>query len=146
MVVRRPDSAFTLADFMRAQLYGSLSSLAAGMKILLDENVVIDRLMGHGGLFKTAGVGQRYLAAATKSPVWVMETAGEGGPYGMALLALYLVRGGGRTLESFLEEDIFAGASGSVMEPDPDDAAGFDAYLTRFLGGLAAERAAVEHL
>ena len=146
MVVRRPDSAFTLADFMRAQLYGSLSSLAAGMKILQDENVAIDRLMGHGGLFKTAGVGQRYLAAATKSPVWVMETAGEGGPYGMALLALYLVRGGGRTLESFLEEEIFTGASGSVMEPDPDDAAGFDAYLTRFLGGLAAERAAVEHL
>ena len=146
MVVRRPDSAFTLADFMRAQLYGTLASLAAGMKILRSEDVAIDRLMGHGGLFKTAGVGQRYLAAATNSPVWVMETAGEGGPYGMALLALYLLRSEGRTLESFLEEDIFAGTSGSVMQPAPGDVAGFEAYLDRFLSGLTAERAAVEHL
>jgi len=102
--------------------------------------------MGHGGLFKTPGVGQRYLAAATQTPVWVMETAGEGGPYGMALLALYQRKGQGRTLSRFLEEDIFAGASGSVMQPDAADAAGFGAYLDRFLRALNVERAAIDHL
>jgi len=146
LVVRRPDGAFSLADFMRAQLYASLASLAAGMRILRSEQVAIDRLMGHGGLFKTPGVGQRYLAAATQTPVWVMETAGEGGPYGMALLALYQRKGQGRTLSRFLEEDIFAGASGSVMQPDAADAAGFGAYLDRFLRALNVERAAIDHL
>lgn len=146
MIVRRPDAPLTLADFMRANLYSTLASLAAGMRILRGENVVIDRLTGHGGYFKTPGVGQKYLAAATGSSVHVLNTAGEGGPYGMALLALYQAAGCGRTLEQFLEDEVFAGVQGSVVEPDTETVQGFAAYLTRFLNGLPAERAAVELL
>ena len=146
VVARSHEKPFTLANFFRAQLYSTLASLAAGMVILERENMAIDRLMGHGGLFKTPVVGQKYLAAATNSPVWVMETAGEGGPYGMALLAAYLKDGGSQTLEDFLAEKIFAGTPGTVLEPDAQDVAGFQAYLNRFLAGLAVERAAVEHL
>lgn len=145
VVVRSHDKPFTLANFLRAQLYSTLVSLAAGMEILNRENVTIHRLMGHGGLFKTPVVGQKYLAAATHSPVWVMETAGEGGPYGMALLAAYLRDGSGQTLEGFLEERVFAGTPGTVLEPEPADVDGFQAYLERFVGGLAIERAAVDH-
>ena len=116
------------------------------MVILENEQVAIDRLMGHGGLFKTPVVGQKYLAAATNSPVWVMETAGEGGPYCMALLASYMKDGDGRTLEDFLDEKVFAGTPGTVMDPEAADVAGFKAYLNRFLAGLAVERAAVDHL
>ena len=146
MVVRSHDKPFTLANFLRAQLYSTLASLAAGMVILEQENVAIDRLMGHGGLFKTPVVGQKYLAAATNSPIWVMETAGEGGPYGMALLAAYLKDGAGMTLEAFLAEKVFAGTTGTVLEPEEADMAGFKAYLDRFLAGLPVERAAVECL
>ena len=146
MIVRRPDASLTLANFMRANLYSTLASLAAGMRILREESVVIDRLTGHGGYFKTPGVGQKYLAAATGSSIHVLNTAGEGGPYGMALLALYQAAGQGRTLEQFLEEDVFAGAQGSVIQPDSETSQGFTAYLTRFLNGLPAERAAVDLL
>ena len=146
LIVRRPDTPLTLADFMRAQLYSTLASLAAGMRILESENVAIDRLMGHGGFFKTPGVGQRYLAAATNSPVWVMESAGEGGPYGMALLALYMAKHESSTLEKFLSDEIFAHVKGSVMSPDPEDVRGFAAYLHRFLHGLPVERTAVDRL
>ena len=146
VVVRSHEKPFTLANFLRAQLYSTLASLAAGMVILENEQVKIDRLMGHGGLFKTPVVGQKYLAAATNSPVWVMETAGEGGPYGMALLAAYFKDGNGATLEAFLEEKVFAGTPGTVLEPDEQDVAGFKAYLDRFLAGLSVERAAVDHL
>ena len=116
------------------------------MVILEEENVAIDRLMGHGGLFKTPVVGQKYLAAATNSPVWVMETAGEGGPYGMALLAAFLKDGNGATLEDFLAEKIFADTPGTVLEPEAADVAGFKVYLNRFLAGLPVERAAVDYL
>ena len=146
VVVRSHDKPFTLANFLRSQLYGTLASLAAGMVILEKEEVAIDRLMGHGGLFKTPVVGQKYLAAATNSPVWVMETAGEGGPYGMALLAAYLKDGDGATLEDFLAQKVFAGTPGTVLEPEEADVAGFKAYLNRFLAGLPVERAAVDHL
>ena len=146
VVVRSHEQPFTLANFLRAQLYSTLASLAAGMVILEKEQVAIDRLMGHGGLFKTPVVGQKYLAAATNSPVWVMETAGEGGPYGMALLAAYMKDGADQTLEDFLDEKIFAGTPGTVMMPEEADVAGFKAYLNRFLAGLAVERAAVDHL
>lgn len=146
VVVRSHDKPFTLANFLRSQLYATLASLAAGMKILENEKVSIDRLMAHGGLFKTPVVGQKYMAAATNSPVWVMETAGEGGPYGMALLAAFLKDGKGATLEDFLADSVFAGTSGTVLEPDEADVAGFKAYLNRFLAGLPVERAAVEHL
>ena len=145
-MVRSHEKPFTLANFLRAQLYSTLASLAAGMVILERENVTIDRLMGHGGLFKTPVVGQKYLAAATNSAVWVMETAGEGGPYGMALLAAYLKDGNGATLEDFLAEKVFAGTPGTVLEPEAGDVAGFKAYLDRFLAGLPVERAAVEHM
>ena len=146
VVARSHEQPFTLANFLRAQLYSTLASLAAGMVILEKEKVAIDRLMGHGGLFKTPVVGQKYLAAATNSPVWVMETAGEGGPYGMALLAAYMKDGAGKTLEAFLDEKVFAGTPGTVMEPESADVAGFKTYLDRFLAGLAVERAAVDHL
>ena len=146
VVVRNHEKPFNLADFLRAQLYSTLASLAAGMVILENENVEIHRLMGHGGLFKTPVVGQKFLAAATNSPVWVMETAGEGGPYGMALLAAFLRDGRGRTLEAFLDDEVFVNTPGSVLEPDEADVAGFKIYLKRFLDGLSVERAAVEHL
>lgn len=146
LVVRRPESAFTLASFLRAQLYATMASLAAGMDLLRQEKVAIDRLMGHGGLFKTPVVGQRYMAAATGSPVWVMETAGEGGAYGIALLAAYLCLGKGQTLDVFLEKTVFAGAPGTVQKPLEEDEKGFRSYLDRFIAGLPVQKAAVEKL
>ncbi len=145
MVIRRPDSKFTLANFLRAQLYSTMATLAVGMDILAKENVAIDCLMGHGGLFKTPVVGQKYLAAACNTPVTCMETAGEGGPYGMALLAAYAANKEG-TLENFLNKYIFADCVSTTLEPVPEDVDGFKAYLTRFVAGLPAEQAAVETL
>lgn len=147
MVVRRPDSKFTLANFLRAQLYSTMATLKIGMDILAGENVEISRLTGHGGLFKTPGVGQRYMAAACGAPVTCMETAGEGGPYGMALLAAYMrERSEGETLHRFLGSRVFIDAVSTTIDPDPMDALGFDAYIERFVSGLAAQRAAVEAL
>ncbi len=145
MVVRKPESPFTLANFLRAQLYSTMATLAVGMEILEKENVTIDCLMGHGGLFKTPVVGQRYLAAACKAPVTCMVTAGEGGPYGMALLAAYRANREG-TLEEFLAQKVFADCESTTLAPAPEDVAGFQTYLTRFIAGLPAERAAVETL
>ena len=145
VVVRDLEAKFNLANFAKANLYSTLASLAAGMVILEKENVEIDRLMGHGGLFKTPVVGQKYLAAATNSPVWVMETAGEGGPYGMAVLAAYLKNNDG-TLEDFLDNNIFCDAPGTKLDPEDADVAGFKAYLDRFIAGLPVEKAAVETL
>ncbi len=145
VVVRALESKFSLANFIKANLYSTLASLAAGMVILEKENVEIDRLMGHGGLFKTPVVGQKYLAAATNSPVWVMETAGEGGPYGMAVLAAYL-KNNDVTLEDFLNNKIFADAPGAKLDPEEADVAGFKAYLDRFIAGLPVEKAAIETL
>lgn len=147
MVVRRPDSSFTLANFLRAQLYSTMATLKIGMDILAGENVEISRLTGHGGLFKTPGVGQRYMAAACGAPVTCMETAGEGGPYGMALLAAYMIEKlEGETLARFLDRRVFADAASTTIEPIPGDAVGFDAYTERFSSGLKAQRAAVEAL
>ena len=144
LVMRRPDSAFTLANFMRSQIYGTMATMCIGMEILHKENVAIDSLTGHGGLFKTPGVGQRYMAAACKAPVTCMETAGEGGPYGMALLASYMVcREEGESLGDYLSNKVFAGAKGSTLAPDPEDVKGFEAYLQNYVSGLAAEKAAV---
>ncbi len=145
LVLRRPDSRFTLANFLRSQLYATMATLKIGMDILAREDVRIDRLMGHGGLFKTPVVGQRYLAAACRAPVTCMETAGEGGPYGMALLAAFLLHGAG-TLEDFLEREVFAGAKAVTVEPDRDDAAGFASYLEAYQKGLAVEREAVREV
>ena len=118
------------------------------LDILRGEQVAVDRLLGHGGLFKTPGVAQRYLAAAAQAPVTVMQTAGEGGPYGMALLAGYrlaVLQGSTLSLADHLQQKVFAGAAGSTLAPDAADVAGFDAFLARYKAALYAERAAVEH-
>ncbi len=147
MVVRRPDSKFTLANFLRAQLYSTMATLKIGMDILAGEQVAIDSLTGHGGLFKTPVVGQKYLAAACNAPVTCMETAGEGGPYGMALLAAYAARRDeGESLEDYLADRVFASVTGTTLQPEAEDVAGFDAWMARYKRGLAAERAAVELL
>ncbi len=145
LVVRRPDSTFNLANFFRAQLYATMATLKIGMDILAEEGVAIDSLTGHGGLFKTPGVGQRYMAAACNAPVTCMDTAGEGGPYGMALLAAYLLRREeGERLEDFLSNRVFAGVSGSTAAPDGAEAAAFGAYIQRYKALLQVERAAAE--
>ena len=143
MFIRRPDAEFTLANFMRSHLYASLATLKVGCDILLkEEKVKVDKLYGHGGFFKTKGVGQRMLAAAMDTPVAVMETAGEGGPWGMALLADYMITGGGKSLDRYLAEEIFADAKGETLNPDPKDVAGFDAYIESYKNALPAQQAA----
>ncbi len=144
MVVRRPESRLTLANFLRSQLYATMATLKIGMDILAGEHVAIDSLTGHGGLFKTPVVGQKYMAAACRAPVTCMESAGEGGPYGMALLASYMVqKAPAQTLEQYLETEVFADVKRMTLAPDSEDAAGFDHYLTQYRAALAAEQAAV---
>lgn len=140
-VIRTPDSDFSLANFLRSQLYSTMATLKIGMDILAKEGVEITSLTGHGGLFKTPVVGQRYMAAACKAPVTVMETAGEGGPYGMALLAAYRVMKGG-ALEDFLSEKVFKNARSSTFAPVAEDVEGFDKYIEKFSAALDAERVA----
>ena len=148
LFVRRPDSRFTLANFMRTHLYAALATLKVGVDILLhEENVRLDRIVGHGGLFKTRGVGQRMLAAAINTPVSVMETAGEGGAWGVALLAAYmLARENGETLADYLENKVFASMASETMEPDAQDVEGFAAYAKQYVASLEIERAAVNTL
>ncbi len=144
MVLRAPAANFTLANFLRAQLYSSMATLKMGMDLLAGEKVAISTLTGHGGLFKTPGVAQNYLAAACGAPVSCMETAGEGGPYGMALLAAFLLeRAPGESLEAFLSGRVFAGARAAIAAPDPALSEGFERYMERFRGALQAEEAAV---
>jgi sugar (pentulose or hexulose) kinase len=112
------------------------------LMIVRQEGVAIDSLTGHGGLFKTPVVGQRYMAAACNAPVTCMETAGEGGPYGMALLAGYMLEGSG-TLEQFLSERVFASAKSVTLAPEPVDVEGFNRYLARFRAGIALEELAI---
>jgi len=145
LVVRRPDSKFTLANFLRSTLYSTMSTLKIGMDILAKENVAIDSLTGHGGLFKTPLVGQKYMAAACNAPVTCMETAGEGGPYGMALLAAYRInKAPGETLEDYLNKYVFSGVTGSTVMPDADDVEGFNKFIAQYKQLLAVEKAAVE--
>lgn len=146
MFVRTPESRFNLANFMRVNLFTALGALKVGLDILLkEEDVQIDKIMGHGGLFKTEGVGQRILAAAMNSPVSVMKTAGEGGAWGIALLASYMVnKKDGETLDDFLNNSVFAGDTGVEMAPDAEDVAGFNAFIETYKAGLPIERAAVE--
>lgn len=148
MFVRSPESRFNLANFMRAHLFTALGALKVGMDILLkEEKVEIDEILGHGGLFKTKGVGQGILAAAINTPVSVMETAGEGGPWGMALLAAYMLnKEEGESLDAYLAEKVFAGNKGSKMDPDPRDVEGFEVFIERYKKGIAIEQAAVENL
>lgn len=148
LFVRTPDAKFTLANFMRVHLYTSLGALASGMEILLDkEQIKLDKMLGHGGLFKTKGVGQRILAAAIKAPVFVMQTAGEGGAWGIALLASYMKnKESDQDLASYLSDKVFGGEEGERMDPVPADVEGFEAFMTRYKEGLKIERAAVENL
>ena len=140
-VIRAPDSDFSLANFLRSQLYSTMATLKIGMDILAKEGVEITSLTGHGGLFKTPVVGQRYMAAACKAPVTVMETAGEGGPYGMALLAAYRANKEG-ALEEFLANKVFKDARSSTFAPVAEDVEGFDRYIEKFSAALDAERVA----
>lgn len=144
LVVRTPGSRPGLANFMRAQLYGMFGTLSLGMRVLADEGVGLDAMFAHGGVFRTAGVAQRFLAAAIGAPVAVGATAGEGGAWGMAVLAAYLRAAGGQSLGDYLSDRVFAGAETSVVEPDPADLAGYAAFLDRYHAGLAIERAATE--
>ena len=146
LFARMPDSKFSLANFMRLHLYSSLSTLKIGMNILLKkEHVEMDQILGHGGLFKTKGVGQRILAAALDVPVAVMETAGEGGAWGIALLAQYMIKKGeGETLDQYLNEKVFAGMTGEKMDPVPEDVKGFDEFIRLYTAGLLIEAAAVK--
>lgn len=145
---RRPDAELTLANFMRVHLYSALATLKLGMDILFErERVALDRLLGHGGFFKTKGVGQRMMAAAAGVPVAVMETAGEGGAWGIALLAAYMVgRMPDETLEAYLGKRVFAGSAGERVDPCPADREGFAVFMERYRRGLAIERAAVSAL
>lgn len=148
LFVRTPDSRFTLANFMRTHLFAALASLRIGMDILLkDEGVQLDSLFAHGGLFKTKGVAQRYLAAAVDAPVSVGDIAGEGGAWGIALLAAFVrERTEGQALADYLGSRVFAGAALDTVAPDPADVAGFASYAERFVAGLPVEQAAVEHV
>jgi len=148
LVVRRADAPMSLANFMRTQIYSAVATLQIGMDLLFErEQVELDQLTGHGGLFKTPVVGQKLLAGALNTPVTVMETASEGGAWGMAVLAAYRVdREEGETLEQYLERKVFANVRSSTLVPDSADVEGFRRFIQRYRAALAVERAAVESL
>lgn len=148
LFVRTPESKFNLANFMRVNLFTALGALKVGMDILLKkEGVQLDKIMGHGGLFKTKGVGQKIMAASMNTPVSVMETAGEGGAWGIALLASYMIhKEENQSLDAYLNEKVFAGQTGTTLAPDPADVKGFDVFIQRYVNGLSIERAAVDAL
>ncbi|WP_210480327.1 xylulokinase [Naasia sp. SYSU D00948] len=151
LVVRTPDSRLTLANFVRAQLYGAFGALALGMRVLEAEGVVLDRMMAHGGMFRTAGVAQRFLAGALRAPVAVAHMAAEGGAWGIAVLAAYVSAAEkgdaqGIDLDTYLREEVFAGSAVDTVDPDPVDVTGFAAFLDRYRAGLPVERSAVDAL
>jgi len=147
MFVRKPESHFTLANFMRVQLYSSIATLKVGMDILEKENVNLNKLTGHGGLFKTKFVGQKLMAGALNVPVAVMDTAGEGGPWGMALLAAYMVnKNEGQTLEAYLQDRVFANVKEEVVQPDIEDKEGYAAFMERYKACLPVQQAAIDAL
>ncbi|MBK8986016.1 MAG: FGGY-family carbohydrate kinase [Chloroflexi bacterium] len=148
LFVRTPESRFTLSNFMRVHLFSSLGALKIGLDILFEqEQVEIDQILGHGGFFKTKEVGQKMMAAAMNVPVTVMETAGEGGAWGIALLAAYLrQKAENETLEAYLSNKVFAGEAGTTIAPEPADVAGFAAFMARYKEGLIIERTAVTAL
>jgi len=145
LFVRTPESRFTLANFMRAHLFSSLGALKIGLDILfVQEQVKIDQILGHGGFFKTREVGQKIMAAAMNVPVSVMETAGEGGAWGIALLAAYMLhKAQYEPLEAYLSDSVFAGENSTTIAPDPRDVTGFTTFMERYQKGLVIERAAV---
>lgn len=145
MVVRTPDADFSLANFMRSHLYSAVATLKIGMDILLkEEHVAVDSLMGHGGFFKTPVVGQRVMAAGMNAPITVMDTASEGGAWGIAILAAFMKeKKDGEPLSSYLNDKIFAGQTGTTLQPNPEDVKGFEAFLEEYERLLPAEKAAV---
>lgn len=146
MVIRTPDSRWNLSNFMRVHLYSAFATLKIGNDILFrEEGAKADRIYGHGGIFKTKGVAQQILADALDTPISVMETAGEGGAWGMAVLAAYrIAKADGESLADYLDQKVFAGEKGEELSPDPDGVKGFDAFIVRYKEGLVAEKAAVE--
>jgi len=147
LFIRTPESKFTLANFMRTHLFSSLGTLKIGLDILFEEQVQIDKVLGHGGFFKTEGVGQRIMATAMNVPVSVMETAGEGGAWGIALLALYMLnKTENEPIQAYLSNKVFAGEGGSTIAPDQKDVDGFAVFMERYKKGIGIERAAVEGL
>ena len=150
MVIRTPDSQLTLANVLRSQLAGVFATLSLGMRVLDDEGVKVDRMLAHGGIFRTAGVAQRVLSAALDTAVSVERHASEGGAWGIAVLAAYAAaRRAGQTdatLAGYLDDVVFADAEFSTVDPDPVEVAGYASYLDRYRAGLAAERAAVAAL
>jgi len=148
MFIRSSKSNFNLANFMRVHLYTALGAMRTGLDILFDkESVKIDEILGHGGFFKTKEVGQKIMAAAVNVPVSIMETAGEGGAWGIALLGSYMVnRAANESLDDFLKQKVFAGQKGNTIAPDPLDVVGFNEFMNRYTQGLIIERAAVDNL
>lgn len=148
MFVRSPESRFNLANFMRTHLFTAFAALKIGMDILTKrENVAIDSILAHGGLFKTPIVGQKIVAAAMDVPVSVMATAGEGGAWGMAILASYMMnKDQQESLEDFLDQKVFRDVEGQEIHPDGSDVKGFETFLERYTQGLAIEQAAVDNL
>ncbi|WP_163538350.1 FGGY-family carbohydrate kinase [Gracilibacillus sp. YIM 98692] len=148
LFVRTSDSNFNLANFMRTHLFTAFGAMKIGMDILLkEEGVKLDEILGHGGIFKTEGVGQNMLAAAFNAPVSVMETAGEGGAWGIALLGSYMInKEDNESLDVYLNEKVFADQSVQTMSPDPKDVEGFEEFMERYKKGLTIERAAVDNL
>ncbi len=148
LFVRTPESRFSLSNFMRVHLFSALAAMKIGMDILFEqEQVKIDQVLGHGGFFKTEEVGQKIMAAAMHVPVSVMETAGEGGAWGIALLGAYLVhKEENESLEVYLSNKVFAGASSTTIAPDQRDVDGFKTFMERYEKGLAIEKAAVDAL
>lgn len=144
MLARSTQSRFTLPNVIRSQLYASMTTLKIGMDILLkQERMAVDKIYAHGGLFRTEGVCQKYLAAALGVPVAVMQTAGEGGPWGMAILAMFALKKK-KNLAEFLDKEVFSDVEQNIMRPDPKTAAGFEKYTEKFAKGLAIERKAAE--
>lgn len=148
LVIRTPETKFNLANFMRMHLYTSLGALKVGLDILLkEEQVQIDKMFGHGGFFKTPLVGQKIMSAAMNAPVSVMETAGEGGAWGIAVLAAFMMKKEkGETLDAFLNDKVFAGQEGITVMADQSDVEGFDAFMVHYKNALPVEKAAVEAL
>ena len=145
LFVRTPESKFDLANFMRLHLSSAFGAMRIGMEILKKENIKIDKLVGHGGIFKTPEVGQRILASAMEAPVTVMATAGEGGAWGIALLAAYQLEEN-LSLSDFLEQKVFATSEGVTIEPTTEDLQGYSQFIDRYEKGLSIEAEAITSL
>lgn len=147
LLVRKPESQFNLANLMRSHLYSAFAALSIGMDILTQESVNIDKIVGHGGIFKTPVVAQQFLAAAMQAPVTVMATAGEGGAWGIAVLAAFTrLQATGKNLSDFLDQDVFGAVSATTIRPLETDVAGFKEFVTQYQAGLSIELAAINSL